>query len=40
VRDRLEAWYDAGIHTPILVPSSVEGNQLKAFEEIMTTFAG
>ncbi|MGH6618722.1 MAG: LLM class flavin-dependent oxidoreductase [Alphaproteobacteria bacterium] len=40
VRDRLEAWYDAGIRTPILVPSSVEGNQLKAFEEIFATFAG
>lgn len=40
VRDRLEAWYDAGIHTPILVPSSVAGGQMKAFEEIMTTFAG
>jgi len=39
VRDKLEAWYDAGIRTPILVPSSVEGNQLKAFEEIFAAFA-
>jgi len=39
VRDKLEAWYDAGIHTPILVPSSVEGNQLKAFEEFFATFS-
>lgn len=39
VRDRLEAWFDAGINTPILVPSSVAGGQLKAFEEIMATFA-
>jgi alkanesulfonate monooxygenase SsuD/methylene tetrahydromethanopterin reductase-like flavin-dependent oxidoreductase (luciferase family) len=34
VREGLEAWYDAGIRTPILVPSSAVGNQLKAFEEI------
>ena len=40
VRDRIEAWYDAGIRTPILVPSSTKGGQLKAFEEIMATFAG
>lgn len=39
VREKLEAWYDAGIHTPILVPSSVEGGQLKAFEEIFAAFA-
>jgi alkanesulfonate monooxygenase SsuD/methylene tetrahydromethanopterin reductase-like flavin-dependent oxidoreductase (luciferase family) len=34
VREGLEAWYDAGIRTPILVPSSAVGNQMKAFEEI------
>lgn len=39
VRDKLEAWYDAGIHTPILVPSSVAGNQFKAFEEFFATFS-
>jgi alkanesulfonate monooxygenase SsuD/methylene tetrahydromethanopterin reductase-like flavin-dependent oxidoreductase (luciferase family) len=39
VRERLDAWYEAGIHTPILVPSSVEGGQMKAFEEIFATFA-
>ena len=38
VRDKLEAWFEAGIHTPILVPSSVEGGQLKAFEEIVAAF--
>lgn len=38
VREKLEAWYDAGIRTPILVPSSVAGNQLKAFEEIFAAF--
>jgi len=33
VRDGIEAWFDAGIRTPIIVPSSAVGNQLKAFEE-------
>lgn len=36
VREGLEAWYDAGIRTPILVPSSAVGNQMKAFEEIFS----
>jgi alkanesulfonate monooxygenase SsuD/methylene tetrahydromethanopterin reductase-like flavin-dependent oxidoreductase (luciferase family) len=39
VRDELAAWYDAGIRTPILVPSSAAGNQMKAFEEIFDAFA-
>ena len=34
VLEGLEAWYDAGLRTPILVPSSAVGNQLKAFEEL------
>ena len=34
VLEGLEAWYDAGIKTPILVPSSAEGNQFKAIEEL------
>src|SRR5207249_11624106 len=34
VRDGVAAWRDAGITTPVLVPSSTEGNQLKAIEEI------
>ena len=33
VREGIEAWFDAGINTPIVVPSSAVGNQLKAFEE-------
>ena len=39
VRERLEAWIDAGVRTPILVPSSAAGNQLTAFEEIFATFS-
>lgn len=33
VREGIEAWFDAGIKTPIIVPSSAQGNQLKAIEE-------
>lgn len=33
VREGIEAWFDAGIRTPIIVPSSAVGNQMKAFEE-------
>jgi alkanesulfonate monooxygenase SsuD/methylene tetrahydromethanopterin reductase-like flavin-dependent oxidoreductase (luciferase family) len=38
VREGVEAWVDAGVRTPIIVPSSAAGNQLKAFEEIFATF--
>jgi len=40
VREELEAWYGSGIRTPILVPSSAAGNQMKAFEEMFAAFAG
>ena len=33
VRDGIEAWFDAGIKTPIIVPSSASGGQFRAFEE-------
>src|SRR5512141_1047872 len=33
VREGIEAWYAAGIKTPIIVPSSASGGQMKAFEE-------
>ena len=39
VRDGIAAWREAGITTPILVPSSATGNQLKAIEEIFAAFA-
>ena len=39
VREGLEAWFDAGVTTPILVPSSAAGNQMKAFEELFAAFA-
>ena len=34
VREGIEAWYAAGIKTPIIVPSSASGGQMKAFEEV------
>jgi alkanesulfonate monooxygenase SsuD/methylene tetrahydromethanopterin reductase-like flavin-dependent oxidoreductase (luciferase family) len=39
VRDRLAAWYAAGVNTPVLVPNSVNGNQLTALDEILAAFA-
>lgn len=38
VRDGIEAWFDAGIKTPILVPSSANGGQMVAFEELFAIF--
>ena len=38
IRDQVEAWFDAGVRTPILVPSSAAGNQIKALEELFATF--
>ena len=38
VREGVAAWRAAGVHTPILVPSSAAGNQLKAIEEVFATF--
>ncbi|HKD57497.1 MAG TPA: LLM class flavin-dependent oxidoreductase [Hyphomicrobiaceae bacterium] len=39
VREGLEAWYAAGIRTPIVVPSSTAGNQMKAFAELFAALA-
>jgi alkanesulfonate monooxygenase SsuD/methylene tetrahydromethanopterin reductase-like flavin-dependent oxidoreductase (luciferase family) len=39
VRDRLAEWRDAGVTTPIVVPSSAAGNQLKAIQEVFDAFA-
>lgn len=38
VRDGVEAWFDAGIKTPILVPSSANGGQMVAFEELFAIY--
>ncbi|MEJ5221254.1 MAG: LLM class flavin-dependent oxidoreductase, partial [Tepidiforma sp.] len=34
VLDGLEQWFAAGVKTPIVVPSSTKGGQVKAFEEL------
>ncbi len=39
VREGVEAWREAGVRTPILVPSSAAGNQMKAFEELFAAYA-
>jgi alkanesulfonate monooxygenase SsuD/methylene tetrahydromethanopterin reductase-like flavin-dependent oxidoreductase (luciferase family) len=38
VREGVEAWQAAGVRTPVIVPSSAAGNQLKALEEIFAAF--
>jgi alkanesulfonate monooxygenase SsuD/methylene tetrahydromethanopterin reductase-like flavin-dependent oxidoreductase (luciferase family) len=38
VRDGLEAWQQAGVRTPVIVPSSTAGGQLKAIDEIFGAF--
>jgi len=39
VRDGIDAWRAAGVHTPIIVPSSAAGNQMTAFAELFAAFA-
>ena len=38
VREGIEKWYETGLETPILVPSSTDGGQFKAFEELFDLF--
>ena len=38
VRDKVAAWRDAGVSTPVIVPSSAAGNQMKAMEEMFAAF--
>jgi alkanesulfonate monooxygenase SsuD/methylene tetrahydromethanopterin reductase-like flavin-dependent oxidoreductase (luciferase family) len=38
VREGLEAWFAAGVKTPILVPSSTKGGQMQAFAEMFAAF--
>lgn len=39
VRDGVAAWRAAGVHSPILVPTSAAGNQMKAIEEVFAAFS-
>ncbi len=38
VRDGIEAWFDAGVSTPIVVPSSTSGGQAKAVTELFAAY--
>jgi alkanesulfonate monooxygenase SsuD/methylene tetrahydromethanopterin reductase-like flavin-dependent oxidoreductase (luciferase family) len=38
VRDGVEAWFEAGVGSPILVPSSTSGGQLRALGEMFAAF--
>jgi hypothetical protein len=38
VRQGVEAWFDAGVSTPIIVPSSTSGGQATAFEELFSAY--
>ncbi len=39
VRDGVEAWFDAGVTTPILVMSSTKGGQFVALEELFDAYS-
>ena len=39
VRDGVEAWFDAGVDTPILVPSATAGGQLRALEQLFAAYS-
>jgi alkanesulfonate monooxygenase SsuD/methylene tetrahydromethanopterin reductase-like flavin-dependent oxidoreductase (luciferase family) len=39
VRDGVEAWRAVGVSTPILVPNSLNGNQLTALQELFAAFS-
>jgi alkanesulfonate monooxygenase SsuD/methylene tetrahydromethanopterin reductase-like flavin-dependent oxidoreductase (luciferase family) len=39
VREGVEAWFDAGVDFPILVPSSTSGGQMQALDELFACFA-
>ena len=35
IRDGIEAWFDSGVKTPIIVPSSASGGQMQAIDEFL-----
>jgi alkanesulfonate monooxygenase SsuD/methylene tetrahydromethanopterin reductase-like flavin-dependent oxidoreductase (luciferase family) len=39
VRDGIEAWREAGVTTPVIVPSSAAGNQMQAVAELFAAYA-
>ncbi|HEV8679676.1 MAG TPA: LLM class flavin-dependent oxidoreductase, partial [Stellaceae bacterium] len=39
IRDGVEAWRDAGVRTPVLVPLSADGDQMTALRHVIDAFA-
>ena len=39
VREGIEAWRDAGIRTPVIVPLSADGDQRTALRQVFDAFA-
>jgi alkanesulfonate monooxygenase SsuD/methylene tetrahydromethanopterin reductase-like flavin-dependent oxidoreductase (luciferase family) len=39
VREGIEAWREAGVSTPVIVPTSASGNQIKAVEELFAAYS-
>jgi hypothetical protein len=39
VRDGIEAWREAGIRTPVVVPLSADGDQNTALAQVFAAFA-
>ena len=39
IREGVEAWHDAGIRTPVLVPLSADGDQATALRQVFDAFA-
>ena len=38
VRDGVEKWYETGINTLIIVPSSARGNQMVAIQQLIDLY--
>src|SRR5207302_937972 len=38
IREGVEAWREAGIRTPVLVPLSADGNQMTALRQVLAAF--
>lgn len=38
VREGVEQWFDTGVRTPVLVPSSTSGGQMQAIDELIACF--
>jgi hypothetical protein len=39
VRDGVDAWFDAGVKTPIVVMSSTKGGQFVALQELFDAYS-